>query len=163
MATTKFQAGDLVFFYGSPRYYQFKAGIAEEVPEAGSTGDELHANIRFLDGVLEWRDVSRYGSAGKPFSRKGRVVVKWLSAKGQGGRTLDDFSRRIGQHEEWDAEMFTESGWALVRDPWGDQHWLPPRSKKGADTVYVFNRGTVGKGGQLYNVTMQQTLLPPKP
>ena len=48
MATTKFSVGDLVFKYGSPNYYQSQAGIAEEVPEAGSSGDEPHVKIRLL-------------------------------------------------------------------------------------------------------------------
>ena len=86
--------------------------------------------------------------------------MKWLNAQGQAGVTLDEISDMIGQHEEWDAEMFTESGWALARDSWGDQHWLPPRSKKGADSVYVFYGGS-GQVHQRFVVTMQQTMLPP--
>lgn len=158
MATSKFQVGDLVFRYGSRnRFRQWNVGIVEELPAVETLGDERHANIRLLDGSLKWIDVGQYGSAGRPISRKGRVVVKWIDARWVDTQTLDEISNKLGQHEELDAEMFAEDGWALVRDPWGEQHWLPPRRETGEDSIYVFDRGT----GQVF-VTMQQTMLPPK-
>lgn len=160
---TKFSVGDLVHEYASGKNlnYQFRAGIAQEVPAAGVPTDEEHVKIRLLNGLSEWMDVSRYGSAGKPYRRRGRVVIKWLKAEGPDYQTLDEMRSLLGQHEEWTAEMVTDSGWALAQDPWGERHWLPPRRKSGVDSVYTFYRGDV-QDRQRYVVTMQQTGLPPK-
>ena len=162
MATTKFSVGDLVYQYASGKNlnYQFHAGIAQENPAAGSPADEEHVKVRLLNGHSEWMDVSRYGSAGKPYRRRGRVVIKWLKAENQAGQPLDEMRALVGQHEQWNAEMFTDTGWALAQDPWGERHWLPPRRKPGVDSVYVFYRGDV-QDKQRYVVTMQQTGLPP--
>ena len=161
MATTKFSVGDLVFRYagGKKSYIQGNAGIVQEVPPPGVPADERHAYIRLINGDTIWIDIAGYGSAGKPFPRKGRVVVKWLNAQGPGGGPLDEMAGSIGNHEEWLAEMFTNSGWALARDPWGVQHWLPPRREPGVDSIYVFYQRT-DKEEHRYVVTMQQTPLP---
>jgi len=154
----KFSVGDLVYKYPSGKHlnYQYHAGIVEEVPPAGVPADESHAKIRLINGNCEWVDVGRYGAAGTPYHRVGRVIVKWLRAHDLQGETLDEVSDLIGQHVEWHAEMFTDSGWALARDPFGEQHWLPPRRRPGVDSIYIFYRGT-GQDTRRYVVTMQQT------
>ena len=64
----------------------------------------------------------------------------------------------------WNIKLFTNDGWALATDPWGDtDHWLPPRwrlqsgPREGQviDQIYCFTREN---GKYRYEVAMQQTV-----
>lgn len=127
MAIDKFRVGDLVWGYPSHgKLYEGNVGIATEVI-VGRAQDEPHVKVRLPNGAEELRDVGRMRYAGRPMDRTGKVIVKWL----------DDQPGYVGLHQEWSAEMFTETGWALARDTWGQPHWLPPREQSG-DIQYVF-------------------------
>jgi hypothetical protein len=121
MAVDKFRVGDLVYQYRpNRRLLRGDIGIAIEIIE-GREQDEPHVKVRYLDGKEEIRDVKwmYYGGRSKP--HRGKVIVKWLEGGSEG--TL--------LHQEWPAEMVTEVGFALVRDPWGELHWLTPRDGEG--------------------------------
>jgi hypothetical protein len=123
----KFRVGDLVSAYPSRgRIYEGNIGVAIEI-FSGRMHDEPHVKIRLPDGSEDIRDVRGMRYSGKPVERRGRVIVKWV----------DGWPEGTSLHQEWSAEMFTDEGWALARDPWGRPHWLPPRGPSG-DVQYVF-------------------------
>ena len=85
------------------------------------------------------------------------------------GSKENNWSAKIGRHQQtsepptWNIKSFTNEGWALATDPWGDtDHWLPPRwkllsgSREGQiiDQIYSFTREN---GKYRYEVAMQQT------
>lgn len=156
MAETKFQEGNLIFRKDSGNEFrEWNVGIAEEVPQVINPGGEPHVHFRYQDGQLEWRDVGRFQTAGTPYVNVGRVIVKWISAKGWNGHQLNEFLNTRDEHEAWEVVMATETGWALAKDPWGASHWLPPRTKDGNDSKYIFDRGS-GMEAQHFVVAMQQ-------
>ena len=100
-----------------------------------------------------------------PYQELGSVVVKWKKARDvklDYDTTLEEFVTVLGRHESWPARKFTKSGWALATDPWGTEHWLPPRrtivrrdgngTEEVIDQDYCFHR----EGGKLrYEIAMQ--------
>ena len=65
------------------------------------------------------RDAVTYG--GKLNRQKGKVIVKWQGRRPKG----------VAEHQEWPMFAVTEVGFALVLDPWGNPHCLPPRDAIG--------------------------------
>jgi len=100
----------------------------------GREQDEGHVIVRFLGmDKEEWRDRTRLYYGGKPKNLPGKVILKWGDGRPEG----------TPFHQEWSSEMVTELGFSLLRDPWGELHWLPPRDDNG-DIEYGFRREILG-------------------
>ena len=85
-----------------------------------------------LDGVnRKLRHLEELNKGGKLVRKKEKVIIKW-----HGERPLE-----VPEHQEWPMFALTEMGFALVRDPWGKPHCLPPRDARG-DVKYELRRGT---------------------
>ena len=161
----------------SPLFFQGRSGIVEIDREPGIPADEDHVRVEWLNGDSPdaWREKDVDTGAGKfvgmPYQELGSVVVKWKKARDvklDHDTTLEEFVTVLGRHESWPARQFTESGWALATDPWGTEHWLPPRrtivrrdgngKEEVIDQDYCFHR----EGGKLrYELAMQSTKQPP--
>ena len=163
-------------------FWQGESGIVEIDREPGIPADEDHVRVEWLNVRVEWRnrdspddwsktdvDTGAGKFVGIPYQELGSVVVKWKKAgdvKLYFDTTLEEFVTVLEQHESWPARKFTESGWALATDPWGTEHWLPPRRKllsgprEGLyrDQNYTFHSED---GKFRYEIAMQQTKQPP--
>ena len=159
----------------SPLFFQGRSGIVEIDREPGIPADEDHVRVEWLNGDSPdaWSETDVDTGAGKfvgmPYQELGSVVVKWKKARDvklDHDTTLEEFVTVLGRHESWPARKFTESGWALAKDPWGTEHWLPPRRRivrrdgrqDDIDQDYCFHRED---GRFRYEVAMQQTKQPP--
>jgi len=165
-------------------FWQGESGIVEIDREPGIPADEDHVRVEWLNVRVEWRnrdspddwsktdvDTAAGKFVGIPYQELGSVVVKWKKAgdvKLYFDTTLEEFVTVLEEHESWPARKFTESGWALATDPWGTEHWLPPRRtivrrdgtgrQDDKDQDYCFHR----EGGRFrYEVAMQETKQPP--
>ena len=162
-------------------FWQGKSGLVEIDREPGIPADEDHVRVEWLNVRVEWLnrdspddwsktdvDTGAGKFVGMPYQEPGSVVVKWKKArdaKPYSDTTLEEFVTVIGRHESWPARMFTESGWTLATDPWGTEHWLPPRRtidrmdgrQDDIDQDYCFHRED---GKYRYEIAMQTTEQP---
>ena len=179
--------GELFVLKKSNFFYQGRSGIAvRKLPLGTIAPDEEHVEVNWLNGHLDPGnedpvDVGDGHFRGIPYERKGTTVVKWINATSRTsferlseedlppGSKENNWSAKLGKHQQtllpptWNIKLFTDQGWALATDPWGDtDHWLPPRWRllsgpnKGTeiDQIYSFTREN---GKYRYEVAMQQT------
>jgi hypothetical protein len=173
--TNEVRKGELFVINASKLFFQGRSGIVQMDREPGIAADEDHVRVEWVNGdsPTAWREKDVDRAAGKfvgmPYQELGSVVVKWNKAiddKLAHDSTLEEFVTVLGRHESWPARMFTESGWALATDPWGTEHWLPPRRtivrrdgrQDDIDQDYCFHREY---GKYRYEIAMQTTKQPP--
>ena len=96
-------------------------GVITEIMDGRGEHDEPHVKVLLANCTEEiWdRDAVTYG--GKLNRQKGKVIVKWQGRRPKG----------VAEHQEWPMFAVTEVGFALVLDPWGNPHCLPPRDAIG--------------------------------
>ena len=166
-------------------FFQGRSGIVRQDHPRVRAADEEHVTIDWLNGELDlpYKEKTVDSGSGKfwgmPYERTGKAIVKWLVAidTSQNWETLteeylppnseeNNWFAKLGGHEMWNLKLFTDSGWALATDPWGEtEHWLPPRwelqsgERKGqvVDQIYCFTREN---GKYRFEVAMQQTTEP---
>ena len=120
-------------------FFQGRSGIVQRIDERGIAADEDHISVSWLNGdawegrssnIVDAGDGQFEGTPYDADNEQGSVRIKWKVAieNGNGYNTLPEFVAKLGDHESWPARKFTQSGWALATDPWGIEHWLPPRS-----------------------------------
>ena len=177
--------GELFVTKTSKLFFQGRSGIVRKFHPSGTmTPDEEHVTVDWLNGHLGFGNTEKLVDSGSgkfwgiPYKRTGKAFVKWIAARNNTSfETLDEedlppnseqnhWFAKLGGHEKWDLKSYTDSGWALATDPWGEtEHWLPPRwrLKSGprvgqvVDQIYCFTREN---GKYRYEVTMQQTIEP---
>jgi len=185
--TSDDRKGELFVVKNNPLFHQGRSGIVvRKLPLGTIAPDEEHVEVDWLNGNLDpdYENPVDVGSGhfrGIPYERKGKAVVKWINARSgnleetlneedlPSGSKENNWSAKIGRHQQtsepptWNIKSFTNEGWALATDPWGDRdHWLPPRwkllsgSREGQiiDQIYSFTREN---GKYRYEVAMQQT------
>ena len=186
--TSDDRKGELFVTKTSKLFFQGRSGIVVRKLSLGTIApDEEHVEVDWLNGHLDPAnedpvDVGSGHFRGIPYERKGKAVVKWIKAIDNtswetlgkedlpSGSKENNWSAKIGTHQQtsgpptWNIKLFTNEGWALATDPWGDtDHWLPPRwrlqsgPREGQviDQIYCFTREN---GKYRYEVAMQQTV-----
>ncbi len=123
------QANGSIFYGQKPGKSEWGESVCEIV--GVFSGPDPHVVVQWTDGSLSVRDMDAVGEAGEPIPCKGWAVVKTLR-----GEVDAD-----GRHALWPCRYITPIGLAECQDPWGNWHWMTPKSPRGGqgpDREYRF-------------------------